>query len=143
MVDEKNAKARKNKKEILKYMLEDDYETCLRYLKLLEDKKQLKIIIKNMNKDSYLNKNEYFNNWMEVSFKNYNSIMEYSNQGVIDVDILKKYLYIKSNYSYTMSGYVLADGMPNQVEKIIEEGHMNLKKYIEEELINLNEYNWE
>jgi len=95
IVDEKNAKERKNKKEIVKYMLEDDYNTCLRYLDVLENKMQLKIIVEQLSKDGCLYKNEYFNEWMDVSFKNYNYIMEYSSQGIIDVKILKKYLYIK------------------------------------------------
>lgn len=128
IVDEKNAKERKNKKEIVKYMLEDDYNTCLRYLDVLENKMQLKIIVEQLSKDGCLYKNEYFNEWMDVSFKNYNYIMEYSSQGIIDVKILKKYLYIKSQYLITMSGYILSAGMPDEMEKIIEEGHKNLKK---------------
>jgi len=42
-----------------------------------------------------------------------------------------------------MSGYILSAGMPDEMEKIIEEGHKNLKKKVQEELINLNKYNWE
>lgn len=143
LVDEKNSKARRNKKEIVKYMIEDDYKTVLRYLDILEDKTQLKMIMENINKDSYLIRNDYFNNWMDVSFKNYNDIMQYSSQGLIDVEVLKKYLYIRSNYSYTMSGYVLSVGMPAIIESLIEEGHEKLEKTIEEEIEKLDKYNWE
>lgn len=142
IVDQKNEKARHNQKAIIRYMLEDDYKTSLRYLSILEDKKQLKLITENINRDSYMFKNEYFNNWMDVSFKNYNDIMQYSSQGLIDIEILKKYLYIRSNYSYTMSGYVLAVGMPREIESLIEEGHQNLKKVVEDELEKINTYNW-
>lgn len=143
IVDSKNQIERKNKKEIIKYMLIDDYETCLRYLNVLEDKNQLKLIVEKLNTDDYLYKNDYFNNWMQVSFKNYNEIMQYSNQGLIDVEILKRYLYIRSNYSNTMSGYVLSLGMPKKIEELIYEGHQNLKREVEKEIQNINNYQWE
>ena len=80
---------------------------------------------------------------MQVSFKNYNEIMQYSNQGLIDVEILKRYLYIRSNYSNTMSGYVLSLGMPKKIEELIYEGHQNLKREVEKEIQNINNYQWE
>jgi len=135
IVDQKKTLERKNKKEIMKYMIKDDYKTCLRYLNILEDKKQLKLIVDNINSEEVgLYKNDYFNKWMDVSFKNYNDIMQYSNQGIVAIYILEQYLYIKSEYSHLMTGYVLIKGMPKEVEKIIDEGHQNLKKVIKMEL---------
>ena len=122
-------------------MLDDDYKTCLRYLELLDDKNQLKILVTNLSKENMGNK--YFEELMEVSFKNYNQIMTYSNQGIINIEILKKYLYIKSNYFSTISGYVLSVGMPEKIEKLIEDGHQKLKLVVKEELGQLDKYNWE
>ena len=144
IVDEKKAIERKNKKEIVRYMLKDDYKACLRYLNILEDKNQLKILIENINSENInLYKNEYFNKWMDVSFKNYNDIMQYSNQGIVKINVLKQYLYIKSEYSHLMTGYILSEGFPDKTKKIIEEGHQNLKKTIEMELKEIDKLSCE
>jgi len=144
IVDQKKTIERKNKKEIVKYMLEDDYKTCLRYLDILEDKKQLELVVENIkSKNSILHKNDYFNDWMDVSFKNYKDIMQYSNQGIIETHILTQYLYIRSEYVNLMTGYILKDGFPKKIEKIINEGHVNLKKLIKKELEEIDKVNCE
>ena len=142
MVDEKKTMERINKKEIVKDMLLDNYETCLRYLKLLEDKVHLKNLVNNISTENInVYKNDYFNKWMDLSFKNYNDIMQYASQGIIKIDILKQYLYIKREYSSVMTGYVVVEGFPREVEKLIEEGHQKLKKVIENEIVKIKKLN--
>lgn len=144
LVDEKNTKERKNKKEIAKYMIENDYRTCLKYLEVLENEQQLNITIENIRKEEkHLYKNDFFEEWMKVSFQNYNDIMQYSNQGIIEVYVLEEYLYIKNEYSRLMTGYVFSAEMEKDIMNLVKEGHKKLKEKIKKEMEKINAYNWE
>ena len=80
---------------------------------------------------------EYFNSWMENSFRNYNDIIQYSNEGIVDLKVFEKYIKIKNEYTNLMMGYVLFDAFPDGALKLIQEGHKNMKEMIKKELENI------
>lgn len=142
MVDSKKQIERSNKMKIIKFMLIEDYKSCLRYLSILEDKTQLELIVKKIDTGDIFVKNDYFNILLNDAFKNWNDIMNFSSQGLIECEILEKYLRTKNNYSSTLTGYVLSSSIP-AIEKCIEEGHDTLKHEIENEIDKVEKYKWD
>lgn len=141
IVDAKNIKIYNNKKAIVKYMLVDDYNTCLSFRELYKDKTILSTVVKNIDGDSFSFNNEYLKNLKNVSFKNYTNIVNYSEQGIINVKILKQYFLIRENYFSIVSGYILTLNVNKEVKCAIDEKSKNLIEEIDKELAIISKLN--
>lgn len=131
--DLKNLKDRTNRFQIAITLIKNDYNQCLNFLKVFENKDLRKNVLSKLESDAFSYNNDYFNNLLSVSFKNYEFIMQYANQGILTTDTIKEYLYIKDNYSSIITGYVLSQGMID-VENAIDSGRENLRSKISEAL---------
>lgn len=131
--DLKNLKDRNNRFEIAITLIKNDYNQCLNFLRVFESHDLRKNVLTKLESDAFSYNNDYFNNLISVSFKNYESIMQYANQGVLTTDTIKEYLYIKDNYSSIITGYVLTEGLI-EAEKAIDLGRENLQSKISEAL---------
>lgn len=131
--DLKNLKDRTNRFQIAITLIKNDYNQCLNFLKVFENKDLRKNVLSKLESDAFSYNNDYFNNLLSVSFKNYEFIMQYANQGILTTDTIKEYLYIKDNYSSIITGYVLSQGMI-EVENAIDSGRENLRSKISKAL---------
>ena len=136
MLDLKNLKDRTNKFQIAITLIKNDYNQCLNFLRVFESKDLRKNVLSKLESDAFSYNNDYYNNLISVSFKNYEIIMQYANQGILTTDTIKEYLYIKDNYSSVITGYVLSQGMID-VENAIDLGRENLQSKISEALGHL------
>ena len=134
--DLKNLKDRTNKFQIAITLIKNDYNQCLNFLRVFESKDLRKNVLSKLESDAFSYNNDYYNNLISVSFKNYEIIMQYANQGILTTDTIKEYLYIKDNYSSVITGYVLSQGMID-VENAIDLGRENLQSKISEALGHL------
>lgn len=60
VVDKKSNQRKKNQEEIVKYMLKTDYQSCLKYIKVISEKDTFKYAKNKIDYDNILYKNEAF-----------------------------------------------------------------------------------
>lgn len=71
LIDKKNIQTRNNQEEIIRYMLKNDYNACLNYLKLMSDNLTIERISKHIKGDVLLYKDDFFMNYINIPFENY------------------------------------------------------------------------
>lgn len=138
LIDKKNIETRNNQEEIIKYMLKNDYETCLRYLGLLSEKLTIERIRNHINEDVLLCKDEFFVNYINIPFENYESITNYAIQGIANKKLLESYYYIKRSYKEVVTGIVHFSDIGEDVKSVLNEGKNNLIERIQKELNAIN-----
>lgn len=134
LIDKKNIQTRNNQEEIIRYMLKNDYNACLNYLKLMSDNLTIERISKHIKGDVLLYKDDFFMNYINIPFENYQNITNYAIQGIVSRELLEKYYFIKRSYKEVVTGIISFSNMGKDVTNALNEGKENLISEIKKEL---------
>lgn len=97
-LDRRSIQISKNKVEIYKQILINMYKDCVDTINLFSQPKILNNIIKDLDFDAPLNRNEKFSRLIVSPFENKDIIFDLAKSGEIDVETFQKFLTIQTEY---------------------------------------------
>lgn len=130
LIDSYNIEKNENKKKIVKKLLKNDYEACLRYLKILSDKKQLVYICNKVDRDKLLWENRVLLEYIDTPFDNEKMIVDYASQGVVDNDLFQNYNRIKNTYKDFFVGIVCFNDIDERINNVFDDWNKRLNEDI-------------
>lgn len=137
LIDSYNIEKNENKKEIVKKLLKNDYEACLRYLEILSDKEHLDCIGNKIDKDKLLWENKALLKYIDTPFDNEKMIVDYASQGIVDSDLFKDYNRIKNTYKDFFVGVVCFSDIDERINNEFDDWNKRLNEDINKILKNL------
>ncbi len=137
LIDIYNVEKNKNKRNIVKQLLKNDYEACLRYLDILLDKEQLVYICNKVDKDKLLWENKALLEYVEKTFNNEKMIVDYASQGVVDSELFENYNRVKNTYKDFFVGLVCFSDIDERISGEFDNWNSQLKKDIKKILDEL------
>lgn len=132
VLDERTVQKENNKKDITIFLMEQSYQSCRRYIDMLNQEVIEKYIISKVDFES--TKNVVVENLQEAPFHNDNNIMDLVKDGQISRKQIEGYLKVKADYGQYINVRIVFYDAPEIYEKL----RVELIDVINKELKKIN-----